>query len=326
MFRYAMVLACGLWVSGCQDSVISNQNALPVSTASSPSYTHAVAARPQFDIVKVQYDAQPAKKSKSKMKDRIRATLVQYSCSKNKEESTARLLELVAKSAPSSDLILLGETVFAPYTTCSDFSAVAETVPGPFTESLSKIARQHKIHICSGLVEKEGDKLFNTAVLIGSDGRILAKYRKTSLTSVDERHFQPGNGPAVVETELGRIGMLICKDSQDLEVISAIARQNPQLILVPSYGLAKIDYTSKQEIDCMLDECIDEWRVRMQSLAKICHSFVLRTDHVGLEGQQVRVGHSIAISPGGYVIAEATMRPACLDVILKADSPDQKHW
>lgn len=260
------------------------------------------------------------------LKERIRATLLQYNCSNDKQESVGRLLELVSKSAPNSDLILLGETVFAPYTTCKDFSAVAERVPGPFTESLSKIAAQHNVHICSGVVEKEGNKLFNTAVVIGPTGQILLKYRKTSLTTVDERSFRPGNGPTVVDTDLGRIGILICKDTQDSDVVTAIARQNPELILVPSYGLAKTNYSRKLEIDGMVDECIDEWRLRMQALAKVCHAFVLRADHVGLEEEQVRVGHSIAVSSGGYVIAEATMRPACLDVVLKANSPDQKHW
>lgn len=325
MFRFAVVLVCGLWVAGCQDRTINDLNGVHISTIGAPNSIQAVGATAQVEGIQVK-DAQSLEDGKPKMKKRIRATLIQYSCSDNKKESVTRLLEMVAKCAPKSDLILLGETVFAPYTTCKDFTEVAETVPGPFTESLSEIARQHKVHICSGLVEKEGNKLFNTAVLIGPDGRIIAKYHKTSLASIDERHFQPGNGPTVVETELGRIGILICKDTQDLEVISSMARQAPHLILAPSYGLAKTDYTSKQEIDCMLDECIDEWRVRMQALAKICHSFVLRADHVGTEGQQVRVGHSIAVSPGGYAIAEATMRPACLEVILKADSPDQKHW
>jgi predicted amidohydrolase len=260
------------------------------------------------------------------MKKHIRATAVQFDCSKNKKESVKRLLQLVGEKAPHADLLLLAETVFAPYTTCRDFAKVAETIPGPFSRALAKIARQHRTYICSGLVEREGDKLFNTAILIGPDGRIITKYRKTALASVDIKHFQPGSGPQVVETELGRIGLLICRDTQDLGLISAMASQAPELILVPSYGLAKADYSIRQEIDCMVDECIEEWRLRMQTLAKICHSFVLRADHVGTEDRQVRVGHSIAVSPGGYVIAEATMQPACLEVILKADAPDQRHW
>lgn len=325
MLRFSVVFACGLWIAGCQDRELYDLNAVRVSTTGAPNSLKAEGLATQDDVAQAT-EVSPVKKGKPKIKKRIRATLIQYNCSDDKNKSVTRLLELVEKCAPNSDLLVLGESVFAPYTTTKDYSPVAETVPGPFTESLSKIAGQHKVHICSGLVENDGDKLFNTAVLIGPDGQILAKYHKTALFSVDKRHFQPGSGPTVVETELGRIGMLICSDSQDLELISSMASQSPNLILVPSYGLAKTDYTSKLEIDCMLDECIDEWRVRMQALAKTCHAFVLRTDHVGIEGQQVRVGHSIAVSPGGYVIAEATMRPACLDIVLKPDAPDQKHW
>lgn len=321
MVRYVAILACGLLTVGCEDRSLDGTRAIAIATRNTAL---ASAVTPPINTAQVELNTE--KSDESKLKERIRATLVQYNCSNNKQESVGRLLELVSQCAPNSDLILLGETVFAPYTTCKDFSAIAETVPGPFTESLSQIAAQHKVHICSGVVEKEGNKLFNTAVLIGPKGQILLKYRKTSLTTVDERSFQPGIGPTVVDTDLGRIGILICKDSQDLDVVTAIARQNPQLILVPSYGLAKSDYFRKLEIDCMVDECIDEWRLRMQALAKVCHAFVLRADHVGLEEEQVRVGHSIAVSSGGYVIAEATMRPVCLDVVLKANSPDQKHW
>ncbi len=325
MIRLAVVMVCGFAVMGCQETAVSDLRGVRTAVAEKSDSREVADAMNRGSDARITHVASP-KAARPKVKDRIRATLIQYDCSNDKQESVARLLELVTKSAPQSDLIVLGETVFAPYTTCQDYRAVAEPVPGPFTESLAKIAGEHKLHICSGVVETDGDKLFNTAVLIGPDGRILSKYRKTSLASVDEKYFQPGNGPAVVETELGRIGILICKDSQDLDVINALARQAPQLILVPSYGLAKTDYSTKLEIDCMLDECIDEWRLRMQTLAKICHAFVLRADHVGTEGQQVRVGHSIAVSSGGYVIAEATMKPACLDVIVKADSPDQKHW
>lgn len=325
MIRFAAFVICGLLVAGCQDAAVNDPRGIRAAISEESDGIVVTDAVQQGSDRRVTYVATP-NTSKPKMKDRIRATLIQYDCSDDKQESVARLLELVTKSAPKSDLIVLGETVFAPYTTCKDYRAVAEKVPGPFTDSLAKIAREHKIHICSGIVEKDGDKLFNTAVLIGPDGRILSKYRKTSLTTVDQKYFQPGNGPTVVETELGRIGILICKDSQDLDVINALARQNPQIILVPSYGLGKTDYSTKLEIDCMVDESIDEWRLRMQALAKWCHAFVLRADHVGTEGKQTRVGHSIAISSGGYVIAEATMKPACLDVIVKADSPDQKHW
>lgn len=325
MNRFAVIIFVGLSLASCQDATVSDPRGMRPAIAEKSNNRSVADAVSRDRKSPLTFVASP-KAAKPKMKDRIRATLIQYDCTNDKQESVARLLDLVTKCAPKSDIIVLGETVFAPYTNCKDYRAVAEPVPGPFTDSLAHIAGEHKIHICSGVVEKDGDKLFNTAVLIGPDGRILSKYRKTSLTTVDEKYFQAGNGPTVVDTELGRIGILICKDSQDLDVINALARQAPQIVLVPSYGLGKTDYSTKLEIDCMVDESIDEWRLRMQALAKWCHAVVLRADHVGTERKQVRVGHSIAVSSGGYVIAEATMKPACLDVIIKADSPDQKHW
>lgn len=261
------------------------------------------------------------------MKNQIQAKLIQFDCGSSKGAAVAQLERLLKEQAPGADLLVLAETAYTSYTTRASFRPIAEPIPGPFTRMLARIARRHGVHICSGMVELEAGRIYNTAVLVGPDGSVLGRHRKTALAPVDELGgFSPGNGPEVVETALGRIGMLICLDSQDLGLISRLAAQRPELVLVPSYGLAKIDYRKRQKIDCMPDEAIDEWRLRMQALAKFCHSFVLRVDHVGLEGEQVRLGHSAAFSPGGYLIAEATMRPGCVAVVLKASAPDQRHW
>jgi predicted amidohydrolase len=261
------------------------------------------------------------------MKHSVRAAIIQFDCPPNKEESIQRIAALAREAAAGADLVLLAETAFTPYTTVDDFRPLAEPIPGPFSDLLCGLAREKKIHLCCGTIEADGSKVYNTALLISPEGRILHRHRKVNLASIDmSAGFSPGTEIRAVDTALGRIGILICLDTDDRSLIVSMAQQTPDIILVPAYGLAKADYRRPERIDGMLDECIDEWRMRMQMLAKFCKAWVLRADHCGIEERQMRVGHALAVTRGGYVISEASMRPAILRCELDPGSPAQRSW
>ncbi len=249
------------------------------------------------------------------VKKDINVSLIQYDCPDSKTEAVARIVDLVEEAAPKSDLVLLAETPYTPYTTVKNFTPVAETIPGNYSDTLSTLAVKYHTYIASGIVEKEGNDIYNSAILISPEGKIILKQRKISLYVCDlDGGFSSGKEISVVDTELGKIGMLICIDTSIARHLYRMAELQPDIILVPSYGLAKTDYRLTLKIDGMVDECIDEWRMRMQMLAKYCRSHVLRADHCGVEEQQVRVGHSIALKPSGEIIAEASMEPRILQV------------
>ena len=260
------------------------------------------------------------------LKKSISVSLIQYDCPQNKKEAIVKIANLVEQAGPKANLILIAETPYTPYTTVESFANVAETIPGNYSDRLSQLAVKHNTYISSGIIEKEGNAIYNSAILLSPKGNIIHKQRKISLADCDiSGGFTPGSEIEIVETEFGKIGILICIDTSVEKHIYRMAGLKPDLILVPAYGLAKSDYTKTLVIDGMVDECIDEWRIRMQMLAKFCKSYVLRADHCGMEGDQVRVGHSIAVTPGGYVITEATMKPAIINIILDPSSPTQKY-
>ncbi|MCF6287286.1 MAG: carbon-nitrogen hydrolase family protein, partial [Candidatus Hydrogenedentes bacterium] len=222
---------------------------------------------------------------------------------------------------------LIAETPFTPYTTVKDYRPVAEPIPGPFCDRLGRLAQRHGVYVCSGTVEQDGDAIHNAAVLISPGGDLIHTHRKCTLGPGDaEGGYAPGNAVEVVETPFGRVGILICLDTLERENQQAMAARKPDIILVPAYGLAKTHYATTQAIDCMVDECLDEWRLRMQMLAKFCGAYVLRADHCGVEGPLVRVGHSLAVMPGGHVLAEATMRPGILRATLDPARAEQLRW
>lgn len=115
----------------------------------------------------------------------------------------------------------------------------AQAIPGPDTDRLASIAKEHQIYISIGLGEKDGDELYDAAVLINDSGEIILKHRKVNiLTELMEPPYTPGKGVQVVETPYGRIGMIICADSFDATVKTEMKALQPDLLIIP-YGWAK---------------------------------------------------------------------------------------
>src|SRR5579872_589467 len=95
---------------------------------------------------------------------------------------------------------------------------LAETIPGPTTDAMSKVAAETKATVIASIFEKRTRGLYhNTAVLIGSDGAIKGLYRKMHIPDdplyYEKYYFTPGDlGFKAFDTELGRIGTLVCWD------------------------------------------------------------------------------------------------------------------
>jgi nitrilase len=88
----------------------------------------------------------------------------------------------------------------------------AVEVPGPATEFLSAVARDHAIHLDVGVVERDGGTLYCSALIFGPDGTLLGKRRKLLPTAMERVIWGSGDGStlSVVPTSLGRIGSVIC--------------------------------------------------------------------------------------------------------------------
>ena len=136
----------------------------------------------------------------------------------------------------NADIVCLPEAITLVGTGKS-YSEVSEPIPGPATEFLGNIARQHHIYIVAGIMERSGPVLYNTAVLIDRDGNLAGKYRKVALPREEiEGGVTPGNSTPVFDTEFGRIGMMICWDLQFPEVARQLAMQGAEVIFMPIWG------------------------------------------------------------------------------------------
>lgn len=141
-----------------------------------------------------------------------------------------------AKLDDSVDLIVLPEGVTIVGTGKS-YGEVAEPVPGPTTDMLGDVARRHSAYIAAGIYEREGNVIYNTAVLIDREGRLVGRYRKVYLPREEtEGGMKPGASYPVFETDFGKVGMMICWDVQYADPARALALGGAEMILMPIWG------------------------------------------------------------------------------------------
>jgi len=144
---------------------------------------------------------------------------------------------LIAEAARNgADLVVLGETVHyvglgkKPH-------EVAEPIPGPSTEYFSGLAKKHGTHIVVSLYERDGRLVYNVALLIGPDGRIIGKYRKVCLPHSEiEAGVMPGNDYPVFDTKFGKVGMMVCYDGFFPEVARELSKRGAEIIAWPVWG------------------------------------------------------------------------------------------
>lgn len=111
---------------------------------------------------------------------------------------------------------------------------VAESITGKFISGLAKLARKYDVYIASGIIEwdPKAEKVFNTGILLDRKGELVVHYHKQFLTTHDQNWFKFGErGFPVVDTELGRVGLMICFDGRIPEIPRCTALGGAQVIL-----------------------------------------------------------------------------------------------
>ncbi|MFA6111687.1 MAG: carbon-nitrogen hydrolase family protein [Candidatus Latescibacterota bacterium] len=143
-------------------------------------------------------------------------------------------------AALGADLVLLPE--FANYASLpaargEALLALAEPIPGPFCRMLAERARRHGCWVVSGLLEREGEFIFNTAVLFDRRGELAGTQRKVHPYWPEEPlGVLPGESFAPIPTEFGSVGIMICYDSWWPESARLLALRGAELILFPNAG------------------------------------------------------------------------------------------
>ncbi len=117
------------------------------------------------------------------------------------------------------------------------YRALGEPIPtGEYFRRLSELAGRLDIYLVAGMLEADGDHRYNTAVFIDPDGKLLGKYRKHKLEHELIRNT-PGTETPVFRTPFGRVGIMICADRRDPDLVKRLSEGGPSFLICPSGGM-----------------------------------------------------------------------------------------
>ena len=185
-------------------------------------------------------------------------------------------------------------------------AAAAEPVPGPTTDRLSAIARERGMWILGGsLIERDGERIYNTSTLFDRGGELVARYRKIHLFDVDlpgqppfreSTTFTAGEELVTHETDVARVGLSVCYDLRFPELYRGLVTMGAEVVFVPAQFQQE---TGK-----------DHWEVLLRARAIEDQCFVVAPAQWGTFGAPEKgrrsYGNSMAVDPWGRVMVRAT--------------------
>ncbi len=257
----------------------------------------------------------PISENEDSMPQPFRVGLIQTACSfdpqQNLEKAVANIREAAARGA---QIICLQELFRSQYF-CREENAerfnLAESIPGPSTEVIGKIARELKVIVVASLFERRAAGLYhNTAAVIGTDGELLGMYRKMHIPDdplyYEKYYFTPGDlGFKNFDTPFGRIGVLVCWDQWYPEGARVTSLHGAHILFYPTaigwHPSEKDQYGEAQ---------LDAWRTIQRAHAIANGIYVAAVNRVGFEGPAENGlefwGSSFVADPFGQVIAQAS--------------------
>jgi N-carbamoylputrescine amidase len=249
--------------------------------------------------------------------------MVQMSCTADRAANVGKAIELIREAAGRGAQIICLQELFTSLYFCQeenpDWFDLAEPIPGPTTEELSKLARELNVVIVASLFERRAAGVYhNTAAVIDADGSLLGVYRKMHIPDdplyYEKYYFTPGDlGFRVFKTRYANVGPLVCWDQWYPEAARLTALQGADLLVYPTaigwHPGEKDEWGERQ---------LSAWQTMQRAHAIANGVFVAAVNRVGLEqplnGSPRRPadyegiqfwGHSFLCDPMGSVIQQA---------------------
>jgi len=236
-------------------------------------------------------------------------------CSRDPAENLAKAEWRIREAAGQGAQIICLQELFRSQYFCREEDArlfdLAETIPGPSTESLSRLAHDLNVVIVGSLFERRAAGVYhNTAVVIDATGALLGLYRKMHIPDdplyFEKFYFTPGDlGFRNFDTRYGRVAALVCWDQWYPEAARMAALAGAEVIFYPTaigwHPSEKAQYGVAQH---------DAWRTIQRSHAIANGIYVAVVNRVGFEGPPDHGlefwGASFVADPFGRMLAEAS--------------------
>jgi len=267
---------------------------------------------------------------------KVKVGLVQMSCTADKQSNLDKAVEKIKEAAEKGAQIVCLQELFTSLYFCDveDYEnfKLAESIPGPSTGVLSKLAAELNVVIIASLFEKRAQGLYhNTTAVIDADGKYLGKYRKMHIPDdpgyYEKFYFTPGDlGYKVFKTKYATIGVLICWDQWYPEAARITSLMGAEILFYPTaigWATSQDEETNKEQFNA--------WHTIQKSHAVANGVHVVGVNRVGFEqdGQMKFWGGSFVSNPFGNIIKEASHdQEETLVVELDLSNTDKyrTHW
>jgi N-carbamoylputrescine amidase len=242
---------------------------------------------------------------------KVNIGLVQMSCTADKQQNLQKAITKIREAAQQGAQIICLQELFISLYFCDvedyDNFELAEAIPGPSTDELSKLAAELKVVIIASLFEKRAQGVYhNTTAVLDADGAYLGKYRKMHIPDdpgfYEKFYFTPGDlGYKVFQTEYAKIGVLICWDQWYPEAARITALMGAEILFYPTaigWAMSQDNTTNTEQYNA--------WQTiqRSHSVANGVH--VVSVNRVGQEGELKFWGGSFISNPFGSVLYQAS--------------------
>jgi len=238
--------------------------------------------------------------------------LVQMKCEEDVKKNLENALTRIQEAAKSGAQIVCQQELFLSRYFCQvndpKFFELAELVPGPTTEILSKAAKENNVAIVASLFERQGKSHFNTACVIDAGGRFLGKYRKVHIPDdphnyySEKFYFEGGDlGFKNFETRSANVGVQVCWDQWFPEGARNLALHGAQILFYPTaigWQVKGQDELGKAEYDA--------WVTVQRGHAISNTVFVAATNRTGVEDHLSFWGGSFVADPLGRILGKAS--------------------
>jgi len=256
------------------------------------------------------------------------------SCVADKATNLTKAVEQIKVAAKGGAQIVCLQELFTSLYFCDeenyDNFALAEAIPGPSTEALSKVAAEHHVVIVASLFEKRAQGLYhNTTAVIDADGTYLGKYRKMHIPDdpgfYEKFYFTPGDlGYKIFKTKVATIGVLICWDQWYPEAARITALMGAELLIYPTaigWALTQDAQTNEEQYNA--------WQTIQRSHAVANGIPVVSINRVGMEAGVRFWGGSFIANPFGSLIYKGSHdqeETAVTEVDLNQSDYYRSHW
>jgi N-carbamoylputrescine amidase len=243
----------------------------------------------------------------------VKVGLVQMSCTAEKDKNLSKAIEKIKEAAAKGAQIVCLQELFTSLYFCDeenhDNFSLAESIPGPSTDILSKVAAELNVVVIASLFEKRAQGLYhNTTAVLDADGTYLGKYRKMHIPDdpayYEKFYFTPGDlGYKVFKTKYASIGVLICWDQWYPEAARITALMGAEILFYPT----AIGWASSQD-DATNTEQYNAWQTIQRSHAVANGVHVVSVNRVGYEqeGRMKFWGGSFISNPFGSILYQGT--------------------